>query len=121
MAPETVVNGDLGRQLGRLEGNLDAMKDRVEALSEGVRELRNESTQGHAEVMRRLDKIGDRTAEKAPLDRVEAVEKRADSLEATRDRDGGEGDIGKLIVRTVYAAAVLIVAILGYLAGTGTL
>lgn len=121
MEPETVLNGELGRQLGKLEGNVDALNERVAAVSENLRELRRENSQDHGEVIRRLDGIRDELLGKAPVERVEAVEKRTDSLEATRDRDGGETDVGKLIVRTVYAAAVLIVAILGYFAGTGTL
>lgn len=43
-------NGDTGRQIGNLEGKVDALSDRMSGLELGQREMQAQSTREHAEV-----------------------------------------------------------------------
>lgn len=105
------------RQIGRLEGNVEALSERIGTVSENLRDLRSENAHDHGEVIRRLEQIHGRLDQKADVARVNNHAARIDSLEATRDK----GDGATLVVRGIYAFAVLGIAALAYLSGNGAL
>lgn len=82
-------NGDTGRDIGRIEGKLIALGERVSALAEGMRELRVENTHDHGAVMKELKELRGELASKADTTRVNNHADRIDRLESERDKRSG--------------------------------
>jgi len=123
-----LVDGEVGRQLGRLEGNVEALSDRVGAVSENLRELRTENARDHAAVVRTLEEIRGGLQRKADTTRVNDHASRIDSLEKTRDEQRGAEarDTRHERRASLYLAALSVlggiaIGVLSVLAATGNL
>lgn len=78
-------------------------------MSRRIQEMQEANTREHGEVVRRLEDLSNEVRGKASEARVEKVEERADSLEATRDE-------GKGAAWAIKLAQGAIIALLGLLA-----
>lgn len=104
------VVDDISRQIGKLEGT-------VEALTQGVGELRAENARDHAEVVASIERLGAKLEAKADNIRVDDHALRIDSLEQTRDK--GRGFMLALVA--IQSTLLLASAVLSVLAATGNL
>jgi hypothetical protein len=102
MTPE--ADGELSRQLGRLEGKVEAVDGRLGGLEEGQREARAQSTQEHAEV-RRDFAAGIERIEAALTTRLNKHAEEIDDLQESRAK--GRGILIMLLSASTIAGAVV--------------
>ena len=105
-------NGEVGRKIGRLEGVAEALGDRVTGLSEHIRQLRDDNTRDHAEVVASLERISVKLDAKADTSWVERHEQEIDDLKSSRDKARGF----MLAAVVVQSTLLLVVAVLSVLA-----
>lgn len=96
---------------------MEELSARADAISKNVRDLREDITRDHGEVLARLDRIDDRLGSKVDYGWVKEIHDRTDALERARDKFSG----GVRALVAINALAILVVGVLGVLAATGNL
>lgn len=110
---EPIQNGDLGRQLGRLEGRIEAVGGDLTGVKEELREMRAQSTQEHSEVRDSVAHAVE-TIEERLTGRLNRHSGEIDSLQGTRDKLRGIVILA-LSLSTVAGAAAAILNAVGVL------
>lgn len=114
--------------MGRLEGNVEAVVERLDAQSENLRELRAENQRDHGEVMRRLEQLTVAIGAKADNTRVNDHATRLRTLEDHRSQTVGaaaqnarDQRRAELYVASIGVIVGAIIGVLTVLAATGNL
>ncbi len=121
----TAETAALSQQVGKIDGKVDALGERVGGLERGQREFAAQSSREHAEV-RRDFKEAVREIKEEMTSRLDEQHGRIDGLEAVNDRERGAEDQDKrrgrqvsTFVAGLFSLAGLVVGVLTVLAATG--
>lgn len=109
---EQVTEG-LSHQIGKVEGKVDALSDRIGAIEDGQREMRAQGTQEHAEVRQAVKSAVDSIEQKLTT-RLNKHSGEIDSLQESRAK--GRGIILLLLTcSTIAGAAAAVLGVTGVL------